>query len=496
MKNFTLLFVLLLSLSTWGNVENKTVPFQKQNSEHIKEIMTTWDKEKGLYLYESMSAMVMHEQQPERPESVNKTPFELLQTMDDHRIKRLDRAASNELENERKIHKRDNYYWQEWKNYLNSSRCDMNKNGKSSGDPHMRTFDGEAYDFQNAGDYLLSASEDNSFMIQTQQVRTTPSIALNGGISMNINGDLVTFSSVDKSKGEKMIHVNNQEIQNEETNLVLPQGGVVEYNKKKYLVKWPTGEQASISQRKFKDKQLFDIMVYVPECKQDYYGLLGNNDGSRNDLIVIDEKTGEENTRQTLDNTYAQVFGEERNSDFVTDKRHAEFFFITRPFASQFQLDSTTSLLRNQLTDLPDDIRYPEKNLSLAELDDEQIEEGIRKAKEAGVKEEDLFEAVYDYGHLGLEPIAFQDDYVKPKESNRFKEPKLDKNGRELENKPKSNSNIRISPSIFIGTGVRINPPRRTRPNTSPRPSTNQRRGSSNSGGNAPRTPRGGSRGR
>src|SRR5690554_3984764 len=213
--------------------------------------------------------------------------------MDDHRIKRLDRAASNELENERKIYKKDNYYWQEWKNYLNSSRCDMNKNGKSSGDPHMRTFDGEAYDFQNAGDYLLSASEDNSFMIQTQQVRTTPSIALNGGISMNINGDLVTFSSVDKSKGEKMIHVNNQEIQNEETNLVLPQGGVVEYNKKKYLVKWPTGEQASISQRKFKDKQLFDIMVYVPDCKQNYYGLLGNNDGSRNDLVVIDEKTGE-----------------------------------------------------------------------------------------------------------------------------------------------------------------------------------------------------------
>src|SRR5690554_7334275 len=59
----------------------------------------------------------------------------------------------------------------------------------------MLTFDGERYDFQNAGDYLLSASEDESFVIQTQLFRrnTSSSWSLNGGVVVNVNGDIVEF---------------------------------------------------------------------------------------------------------------------------------------------------------------------------------------------------------------------------------------------------------------------------------------------------------------
>lgn len=492
MRYFTLLLVQLFAMSLWANIQSEPVPFQRQDSDHIKEILKAWNAEKGEYLYESMAALVMHEKQPERPKGVNQTPYELLQTMDAHRVERLERIASTELENERNTHSGERYYWQEWNSYLQSSRCEMNRNGKSSGDPHMRTFDGEAYDFQNAGDYLLAASDDNSFMIQTQQMRTSSSVALNRGVAMNINGDVLTFSSVSKSNGEKMIHINGEEIQNEKTDLVLSQGGVVNYVNGKYFVKWPTGEQLSISQRKFQDGQLFDLNVYVPECNTNYYGLLGNNDGEINDLIVYDSETGEEFSRKTVVRTNEDVFGSNRRNPLVLEKVSKELFFITRTFGGEFQLDETTSLMRNQMTDLPDSIRYPKELLTLAQLEDDQIAEGLRKAREAGVAEEDLFEAVYDYGHLGLEPVAMTDDYVSPKEIKRLMEPVLDKADDELKRQDNTQPQIRIRPAIFIGTGVGVSPPRRRSPNTSPRPSTNGRRGTSTTPPRVPSSPRGG----
>lgn len=477
MRYFTLILAQIFALSLWANVQSERVPFERQDSDHMKEILKAWDAEKGEYLYESMAALIMHEEQPERPSGVNQTPYELLQTMDGQRVDRMERIASVELEKERNMHSGDRYYWQEWMAYLESSKCEMNRNGKSSGDPHMRTFDGEAFDFQNAGDYLLTSSDDNSFMIQTQQMRTTSNVALNSGVAMNINGDKLTFTSVAKSSDEKMIHINGQEIQNEKTDLVLPQGGVVNYVKGKYFVKWPTGEQLSISERSFKDSKLFDLNVYVPQCNQNYYGLLGDNDGERNDLAVYDAETGEEFTRTTVARSNEDIFGSNRRNPLVMESISNELFFITRTYGGEYQLDETNSLLRTQMTDLPDSIRYPKELLTLAQLEDEQIEEGLRKAREAGVAEEDLFEAVYDYGHLGLEPIAMTDDYVAPKEIIRSKEPELNKAGDELKTNETAQPQIRVRPSIFIGTGIGVSTPRGNRPRTSPRPSTNGRRG-------------------
>lgn len=477
MKYFTLILAQLFALSLWANIQSDPTPFKRQDSDHIKEIMTAWNTDKGEYLYESMAAMVMHSKQPERPEGVNQTPYELLQTMDSQRVERLSKIASSELDNERNSHRGDRYFWEEWMNYLESTQCEMNTRGKSSGDPHMRTFDNEPYDFQNAGDYLLTASDDNSFMIQTQQMRISSNVALNKSVAMNINGDLLTFSSVEKNSDEKMIHINGQEIQTEKTDMVLPQGGAVNYRNGKYLVKWPTGEQLSIAERGFNGTKLFDLDVYVPKCNNNYYGLLGNNDGERNDLVVRNEETGEVYSKNSPDRSFDEIFGSERNNPEILATVSKELFFITRIYGGEFQLDEKTSLLRNQMVDIHDSIRYPKELLTLAELDDEQIAEGLRKAKEVGVADEDLFEAVYDYGHLGLEPIAMTDDYVAPKEIVRSQEPELNNGG--FDQKGNTQPQIRIRPAIFIGTGVGVSPPRRNRPITSPRPSTNGRRGGS-----------------
>merc|ERR1712065_90484 len=93
-----------------------SIEYERQDSDHIKEIMTAWDEDGGEWLYESMASIVMNDAQPMRQASVNNTTFELLQKMDDGRVDRIERVANTNLENERNSSPEDQstYYWEEW----------------------------------------------------------------------------------------------------------------------------------------------------------------------------------------------------------------------------------------------------------------------------------------------------------------------------------------------------------------------------------------------
>lgn len=505
MKYFTFLFGIVFALTTLANVQAESVKYKRQDSDHIKEIFKAWDDEKGEYLYESIASMVMREKQPERPRGVNQTPFEMLQMMDERRVDRLERIAEQELENEKNATrgKRDTYYWQEWKAYVASTQCASMNRGQSNGDPHMTTFDGKKYDFQNAGDYLLSGSDKNNFMIQTQMIRTNNNISQNGAVVMNVNGDVVEFRSA-QSKDGGMIVINGEEMLIDDTDYTLPQGGTIEQSgRRTHKVKWPTGEQASIRNRGTETKRLFDVTVHVPECNEgEYYGLLGDNDGVKNNDLESDRQTEEDRTLVYSESPAEEVFGPNRRNPEVRTRQQTKGRYISHNFGDQFMLTENTSLFADKMTDIPDSVRYPSEHLTLAELTDEQIEEGLRKAREAGVDEDDLFAAVYDYGHIGLEPETYDDEYVHPSRENKYKEPILNHQGSTT---TPENTNqqppVRVEPKGNVGTGVIIMPPRpvyrnnptQRTPTSTPGTSTNRRTPSSS--GTPTRTPqRGGGR--
>ena len=426
MKIFTSLFAMLFVLTTWANVQLNPVQYKKQDSDHIKEILKSWHKTKGEYLYESISALVMNEEQPTRPNGVTQTPFEMLQSMGDQRIDRLSRVAEQELENEIKATRgnRENYYWREWNSYVQSAKCSDVTKGRSNGDPHMTTFDGQKYDFQNAGDYLLAGSINDRFMIQTQMFRPNNSttISQNGKIAMNVNGDVVEF------KDRKIITINGESVSDKGTTYVLPQGGAFEtVSNNKFRVKFPTGEQAIVKRRGGAVNSMYDVEVYVSTCNDsEYYGLLGDNDGNpKNDLMVEDQRSTYDRDFSSTDFSYEDNFGANRRNPGVRSAKQSQGYYISNIFGDNFMLDDQSSLFAEKMTNIPDDFRYPSEHLTLAELSDEQIEEGIKKAREAGVADEDLFAAVYDYGHIGLEPEADTDDYTSPKRKSP-KEPVIE----------------------------------------------------------------------
>lgn len=466
MKRAIHIFILTILVPFSGLFANEDpieVPFEKGHSDHIQEIFEAWDENEGPWLYESMGTLVMGEQHPERPMAVNNTTFELLQKMDDNRIKRVERIAETELENERNGSSTDQnrFYWEEWLRLLRSSNCDMS-DSRSSGDPHMTTFDGEKYDFQTAGDYLLTSSSNENFLIQTQQVRHDEKISVNGAAFLDVNGDKIELyaqNHPDKNT-DKIMRINGMVIGDERSEVILEHGGVIRYENGRNVVNWPTGEQLHFSVREFQNSALLDLNVFVPGCRSDYTGLLGNNNGDREDDITVRDENGETvSSAGDIDRSFDALFGKDRNKANNRDEQQARLNYLSRDFGNQFMLDAETSRFTNPLVDLTDNERYPSENLTLAEMTDEEVEEALDECRKAGVREEDLFECAFDYGYVGLEPLTYP-EYVEQDVITENTEPQI--------NKEENNNNDRnIAPTIRIGTGVFR--PIRT-PRTTPKP--------------------------
>lgn len=456
------LMVLIPFSSLLANENDRNVPYEKGHSDHIQEIFEVWNESEGPWLYESMGAIVMGEQHPERPMKVRNTTFELLQKMDDNRIERIERIANTELENERNSASSDqeSYYWEEWLKLLRSSNCDMS-DSRSNGDPHMTTFDGEKYDFQTAGDYLLTSSSNENFMVQTQQVKHNEKISVNGAAFLDINGDEIELFAQNHpdEHTDKIMRINGTVIENEKSEVILEHGGVIRYQNGRNVVNWPTGEQLHFSVREFQNSRLLDLTVFVPGCRSDYTGLLGDNNGDRNDdTAVRDENGNVASSADDIDRSFDALFGKDRNNQNNKEEQQARLNYLSRDFGNQFMLDEETSRFTNPMTDLTDEERYPTENLTLAEMTDEEVEEALDKCRAAGVREEDLFECAFDYGYVGLKPLTYS-EYIAQDVITENTEPQIKKEN--------NNTNDRnVAPTIRIGTGVfrPVGTPRTTTP--------------------------------
>lgn len=482
---FTLIAFLPFSF-LFANENENVVPFEKRSSDHIHEIFEAWNETEGSWLYESMAALVMNEQHPERPMDLNNTTFELLQKMDDNRKERVERIASTELENERNEapNDQDTYYWEEWLDLLRSANCEMS-DSRSSGDPHMTTFDGEKYDFQTAGDYLLTASPNENFLIQTQQVRHDEKISVNGAAFLNVNGDEIELYAQNQpdEHTNKIMRINGAVLDNEQSEVVLEHGGVIRYENGRNVVNWPSGEQVHFSVREFQNSKLLDLNVFAPSCRSDYRGLLGNNNGDRtDDTAVRDENGNVSSSAEDIDRSFEALFGPDRNNENNKDQQQARLNYLSRDFGDQYMLDEETSRFSNPLVDLTDEERYPTEHLTLAEMNDEELENALNKCREAGVYEEDLFECAFDYGYVGLDPITYP-EYMEQSTIKERTEPRI-RNNRNVNN---DNDRNVAPPRIRIGSGVyRPRGTVRSSPRTSPTPK--------NRGGRDVRKPRSGGR--
>jgi hypothetical protein len=301
---------------------------------------------------------------------------------------------------------------------------------------------------------------------------------------MNVNGDIVEFRGTEKPiDGE--VYVNDVLIDKRDSTLNLPQGGTIRLNAPpkesknrhlpgdRFVVKWPTGEHmrvAIIRNFSFGDNEdnglmnlLYQLYVGVPECRSDYYGLLGNNDGVKNDLIV-DDSTIINNDRSAF--SHEELFGALRKSPDVRTKQEESCEYIAHPFGDTYQLNEETSLFPIQMTAISDSVRYPSKCMTLADASDDQIEEGIKKSKEAGISRDEMYSTVFDYTYANIDPIE-QVDNTESNQPERTLNDEPDLNKDEDELRPL----IDKIPEIFQDNGGKVEP-KDPNPNTREKPET------------------------
>lgn len=466
----TILFLVLTMLLflSFAFAEEKK-PYQKQDSDHIKQIFESWDSNKGPWLYESMGSILLQEEMPERPESMNKTTYELLSEMTDHRKNRILRAASVALEEEKENAEEDQiaFFWDDFSQLIRSTDCEV-RHGRSNGDPHMTTFDGEKYDFQTAGEYWLTRSKRNNFEVQTRQVRHNSKISVNGAAVVNVNGDIVSMYAQDfpDDRTDKFIRINGEVFENDREEKTLPNGAVLSYINGRNVIFSPTGEHVYAKTRTFQGSKLIDIDIFIPSCGDEAEGLLGNADGdSDNDLIIREPIEGRDDVAPDVDRSDSAVFGEGRHSEAQRSAEVSRLEFISRDFGDQFIVREESSMFEIPMTDITDDIRYPFEHLTLSELTDEEVEEASKSCREAGVTEENLMECVYDLAYVGLEP-DLPPVYIAPVEAPKDRTVPQDVYEDNNDDKKKDDGPFRMGTGTRIGGGIFSPTPRGTR--TSP----------------------------
>lgn len=459
---------LVLFFSVFLSLVYAETPIQRESS-HIRQVLTNWDEKKGEWLYQSIDAIVMGTPFPDRSGKIAETPFELLNLMTENRFNRVYRIVERELEQERKERESDTldlpYYWEQWLMVLNRTSCGV-QSGRSNGDPHMLTFDGKRYDFQNAGDYLLTSSLVTDFDIQTRQVRFNENISVNGAMAVNLNGDTVTVyaQSAPDSINGRGFFINRTPVELGEEPIYLERGGIIRYEYGRYVLNAPTGEQVHFKIRTFSNTDLLDIDVFVPSCNSDVIGLLGDADGNpENDI-----RTYNDSLMDAPDRSYDAVFGSQRNSDSQRLSEANYLRFIAEDFGTQFEMDSLYNLFESPWLDLTDEERYPKIHLSLADLSDEQIEEGLKTCRAHNILEEDLMACVYDLGYVGLDPdlpASYTGNAGTRKQGSIMPTHEKETTPRNQQNRPTIRT--RTIP-IFGVPPVRTSPPRQTTPNRTP----------------------------
>jgi hypothetical protein len=154
--------------------------------------------------------------------------------------------------------------------------------GSSSGDPHLLTPDGLAYDFQAAGEFiaLKSTADDFELQIRQEPVGTSTVASMNTAVATNVAGDRVGVYVA----RQPALEVNGQPTTLGDESHPLPRGGRVERQGARYVIVWPDQSVVEVTLR----SQYLDVVVRLASARQGQVGgLLGNADGgAANDLTT------------------------------------------------------------------------------------------------------------------------------------------------------------------------------------------------------------------
>ncbi|PNW37122.1 UNVERIFIED_CONTAM: hypothetical protein BEN50_01990 [Euhalothece sp. KZN 001] len=162
--------------------------------------------------------------------------------------------------------------------------------GISWGDPHLVTFDGVAYDFQGAGEFVLLRSLDDSVEVQVRQEPIRNNVSVNTAIATELGGQTVMIDISDS----QILQINGTPTPLADGGSLAVGNGGIYRNGNNYILVYP-GEDGEVND----GDERFIVQAYTRHMNLEMQlsaerevlleGLLGNADGDgSNDIATAD----------------------------------------------------------------------------------------------------------------------------------------------------------------------------------------------------------------
>ncbi|MCI5118383.1 MAG: hypothetical protein D3913_10590 [Candidatus Electrothrix sp. LOE1_4_5] len=270
--------------------------------------------------------------------------------------------------------------------------------GNSSGDPHLRTFDGLGYDFQAVGEFIYIQStqdpEEMTVQIRQESSKNSKHVAWNTAVAMSVGGDIVEING----RNNPPVSINRTPTPMENKEVIHLKNGCKIYAEKqsRYLVIWKDNTIVDVG---FHDIY-FAIRTSLPDSRKGLVkGLLGNSDGDKtNDLQTRDgSKVFDITNKLTKDELYNQ-FG---NSWRIT------------------QAESLFTYAEGEDTASYTDLNFPYELVKASDLSETVRTTAEQTCRDAGITDPLLLEdCILDVGMTGDSTFADNMKDLKPPEQS------------------------------------------------------------------------------
>ena len=377
-------FFLLMNSTAYGqNREEFT-----KNYEPIKEQLQNWDPVRGDWLASSLESMAFSEPIPGRPFPESFTPHQMLSMVPKKTRQMISNISTNQSSSE------NSSQWNSISRFASAATCSPTS-GRSYGDPHLVSFDGERFSFQTVGEFVMAKSASQNMEVQVRQEAQGNDFSLNTGVAMNVGGDRLAIYSKSYPDADYStpVRLNGLSVNMTGKTYFLPHGGTIKKSNGTYTVYFPSGEVVTTKIRGNGGSNFMDVSVQVSPCvTNDYQGLLGNANGSQRDDFDVPGRISPS----------ISVFG----SDDSYFKRERQAY-IAKDFADVHRVSQMTSLFDyspGSSTLSYTDRSYPRVYRDLSDLSDSRIERARRKCRSMGVFAGDMNGCVYDNAYLNIPP--------------------------------------------------------------------------------------------
>jgi len=370
----------------------------------VKEQLERWDDIRGPWLAASIEALADKKAVPDRTFPEDFTPFEMLSMMPLRERQDLRQIVQD---NQMVIGNNTGAY-PLFSSMLERTFCTRNY-GRSYGDPHLKSFDRATYSFQTVGEFVLAKSSNGNFEVQTRQRAQDVNFSLNEAVAMNVAGDRLCFYAADKPDGmQTPLRLNGMPIQLQGRSYYLPHGGVIRLDGRNYTIAWPTGETTVIDVRSGGVRGFVNLTVGIFDCDRNQYeGLLGNNDGSADNDFNTRSNTPRPNNIAALSIASAYTFDSRQANQFNQLAEQEFQAFLAKDYAEEWRLTDRNTLFdytpgRN--TASYTDRSFPQVHMNLSQMNPQSRENARQRCLQMGVPPDELGGCIYDQGYLNIAP--------------------------------------------------------------------------------------------